>query len=117
MVRLLPMALSLAAAAVPAQAGSSAIHPVQDRLELRSYEPYAGLRFDWDVPRYVPPQRGLAPARPQVIMPSRKSPVIHQGTPEPYTAHWYAYCSGRYLSFEPGTGLYTTYSGQRRTCR
>jgi hypothetical protein len=88
---------------------------VQDRLELRSYNPYAGLQFE--TPLYGPPQRGVGPTRPEVIMPSRKSPIIHQGTPEPYTAQWYAYCSGRYLTFEPRTGLYTTFSGQKRLCR
>jgi hypothetical protein len=88
---------------------------VQDRLELRSYNPYAGLQFE--TPLYGPPQRGVGPTRPEVIMPSRKSPIFHQGTPDPYTAQWYAYCSGRYLTFEPRTGLYTTFSGRKRLCR
>ena len=88
---------------------------VQDRLELRSYNPYAGLQFE--TPLYGPPQRGVESTRPEVIMPSRKSPIFHQGTPDPYTAQWYAYCSGKYVSFEPRTGLYTSFSGQKRLCR
>jgi hypothetical protein len=88
---------------------------VQDRLELRSYNPYAGLQFE--TPLYGPPQRGVGSTRPEVIMPSRKSPIFHQGTPDPYTAQWYAYCSGKYVSFEPRTGLYTTFSGRKRLCR
>ena len=88
---------------------------VQDRLELRGYNPYAGLQFD--TPLYGPPQRGVESTRPEVIMPSRKSPIFHQGTPDPYTAQWYAYCSGKYVSFEPRTGLYTSFSGRKRLCR
>jgi BA14K-like protein len=88
---------------------------VQDRLELRSYNPYAGLQFE--APLYGPPQRGVEFTRPEVIMPSRKSPIFHQGTPDPYTAQWYAYCSGKYVTFEPRTGLYTTFSGRKRLCR
>jgi BA14K-like protein len=88
---------------------------VQDRLELRSYNPYAGLQFE--EPLYGPPQRGVESTRPEVIMPSRKSPIFHQGTPDPYTAQWYAYCSGKYVSFEPRTGLYTSFSGRKRLCR
>jgi len=107
---------SAAATALPDFAGTIVVQ-VQDRLELRSYQPYNGLLFEGDVPRDVAPQRGLAPGRPEVITPSRKSPVIQRGTPAPYTAQWYAYCAAKYLSFEPGTGLYTTYSGLKRACR
>jgi hypothetical protein len=117
--------IALAGASGPLPATSEAIADqfadkpppiqVQDRLELRSYNPYAGLQFE--TPLYGPPQRGVGPTRPEVIMPSRKSPIFHQGTPDPYTAQWYAYCSGRYLTFEPRSGLYTTFSGRKRLCR
>ena len=111
-----PASASAAATALPDFADGGVVR-VQDRLELRSYQPYSGLLFEGDVPRYVAPQRGLAPGRPEVVTPSRKPQIIQRGTPDPYTAQWYAYCAAKYLSFEPGTGLYTTYSGQKRTCR
>jgi BA14K-like protein len=38
-------------------------------------------------------------------------------TLEPYTAAWYAYCQRRYKSFDPNTGTYMSYSGQRRFCQ
>lgn len=34
----------------------------------------------------------------------------------PFSPEWYAYCSRKYRSFEPGTGLFTTYEGTKRFC-
>ena len=50
-------------------------------------------------------------------MPKRLAPLIDYGTPKPYSAQWYAYCAEKFQSFEPGTGRYTTYSGESRVCR
>lgn len=35
-----------------------------------------------------------------------------QGTPE-----WYSYCAAKYRSFDPATGTYFAFSGERRMCR
>ena len=36
---------------------------------------------------------------------------------QPGSADWIAACARKYRSFEPHTGLYTTYSGYKRRCR
>src|SRR5688572_13349231 len=101
-----------------AQAGPSAagIVLVQDRLEMRSFQPYAGLQ-DENVPVDAPVQRGVRKTRPEIVRPTAVNPVIETGVPRAFTAQWYKYCAQRYRSFEPGTGLYTSFSGQRRQCR
>ena len=35
----------------------------------------------------------------------------------PWTPEWLSYCSSRYVSFNPQTGYYVTYSGRQRFCR
>lgn len=59
----------------------------------------------WGAAWSYSPHEPYAPQRPVVAV------------AEPWTADWYAYCSQRYRSFDPGTGLYTTYSGERALCR
>jgi BA14K-like protein len=90
--------------------------PVPDtRLEMHSYQPYSGLQFGF---RPDPPaNRTFGRKPPQVIMPEPVAPLIEYGRPTPYSQQWYVYCADRYRSFEPETGLYTTYSGANRTCR
>ncbi|WP_436637335.1 BA14K family protein [Microbaculum sp. FT89] len=39
------------------------------------------------------------------------------GGMQPWTPAWYQYCSSKYRSFDPNTGYYTTYSGQKRFCQ
>jgi len=36
---------------------------------------------------------------------------------QPGSAEWIAACARKYRSFDPYTGLYTTYSGYKRRCR
>jgi hypothetical protein len=105
---LLAGALALAAPPAFAQAGK--------RQEMRSYQPYAGLQIAPVVP-LPPAERGVERKRLETPMPIPRSPVIAPGAPAAYTAQWYVYCSAKYRSFEPGTGLYTTFSGARRICR
>ena len=83
---------------------------------MRSFQPYAGLQ-DENVPVDVPIRRGVKKIRPEIVKPTAVNPVIDTGVPSPFTAQWYKYCAKSYRSFEPGTGLYTTFSGQRRQCR
>ena len=91
-----------------------AIIPVVDRLEMRSYQPYSTLQYGF---RPVPPvQRGVARKQLEIVKPQRLAPLIPYGSPTPWSAKWYAYCAKRYQSFEPGTGLYTSFSGNRRLC-
>ena len=67
--------------------------------------------------RYAPaPSYGLQPYRPRVIAPIPVQPRL-TAAPRPWTAQWYAYCSGRYRSFDRQTGTFVTYGGERRLCR
>ena len=97
-------------------AQSGGIELVQDRLELRSYEPYSTLQYGFR-PEPPSPPRGVRKTRPEIVAPTRVAPLIRSGAPTPYTADWYRYRARSYRSFEPGTGLYTSYSGARRVCR
>jgi hypothetical protein len=36
---------------------------------------------------------------------------------EPWSEGWYAYCQRKYRSFDPETGTYLSYSGERRLCK
>jgi hypothetical protein len=36
---------------------------------------------------------------------------------QPWTPAWYQYCSSKYKSFNPQTGYYTTYGGQKKFCQ
>jgi hypothetical protein len=105
-----------ALASNPELARIGGIEPVQDRLELRSYEPYSTLQYGFR-PEPPSPPRGVRKTRPEIVKPTRVAPLIRSGAPVPYTADWYRYCARSYRSFEPGTGLYTSYSGARRVCR
>jgi len=40
-----------------------------------------------------------------------------QQAPEPWTEEWYAYCEARFRTFDPQTGTYMAYSGNRRFCQ
>jgi len=85
------------------------------RLEMRSYQPYSGLQYGF---RPDPPaNRTFGRKPPPIPMPEPVAPLIEYGTPTPYSAQWYVYCADRYRNFEPETGLYTSYSGAKRRCR
>ena len=108
-------ALPLVAAALAASAGPT-LGQAGSRPEVRSYQPYSGLQEEPVVP-LPPAERGVERKRPEIPTPRARSPVIIHGAPEAYTAQWYVYCAAKHQSFEPGDGLYTTYSGRRRICR
>lgn len=107
--------LKLAPAPNLAEPPASGIERVQDRLELRSYEPYATLQFGFR-PEPPSPPRGVRKVRPEIVQPTAVAPLMRPNVPEPFSAAWYRYCARTYRSFEPGTGLYTTYSGTKRLC-
>jgi len=43
--------------------------------------------------------------------------VSYGSSPEPWTEEWYAYCSAKYRSFNPDTGMFLAYGGRYRMCR
>jgi hypothetical protein len=43
--------------------------------------------------------------------------VYATGALEPWSPEWYRYCEGRYRSFNPRTGTFTGYDGQRYFCQ
>ncbi|WP_417771063.1 BA14K family protein [Stappia sp.] len=46
------------------------------------------------------------------------APRVSAGyAPEPWSREWYAYCADKFRSFEPRTGTYTTYGGEKRFCQ
>jgi hypothetical protein len=59
---------------------------------------------------YDPPSHGVGYRPPAPV-------VEYDISPEPYSGEWYRYCAEKYRSFNPRTGTYTTYSGERRFCR
>jgi hypothetical protein len=80
------------------------------------------LRLGWGYPSYGYPWAYPAPVyaypvRPLVVMPAPVVPVFPHGAPAAWTAEWYGYCAQKYRSFDSRTGLYITYSGERRMCR
>lgn len=66
----------------------------------------------YDEPDYVVRRRPvLRPA------PVRSYPVVtYRGGIEPWTRGWYAYCSGRYRSFDARSGTFTGYDGEQHFC-
>jgi hypothetical protein len=77
------------------------------------------LRLGWGDPAYgypwgyPTPPIVSAPA-PHVLVPA---PLVRGPAPPTGAPEWYSYCATRYRSFEPDTGLYTTYSGRKRMCQ
>ena len=61
---------------------------------------------------------GFVPRRPEIVAPSPVGPRTY-GSPAmlPEGAAFYAYCADKHPSFDPRTGLYTTYSGRKVPCR
>jgi hypothetical protein len=70
-------------------------------------------------PRHVEPlddeasDENYFPDRPQR---RQRQDYAGQGTLEPWTAEWRAYCSQRFQSFNARTGTYTGYDGQSHFC-
>ncbi|WP_188052222.1 BA14K family protein [Aureimonas fodinaquatilis] len=59
----------------------------------------AAIANSYNQPRYVQPA-------PQ-----------YSYAPAPWSREWYQYCSQRYRSFDPQSGTFQPYNGQRRMCR
>lgn len=88
------------------------------------YRPYGAPYY------YHPYDRRAYPYR-QRIYPNRSrayvAPPRYVGQPQrvpytktgiaPFTPAWYAYCSRKFKSFNPNTGMYLAYSGNFRFCR
>ena len=47
----------------------------------------------------------------------RTSHVVVAVRPEVGTDEWLSYCSTKYRSFDPDSGTYVTYEGERLPCR
>jgi hypothetical protein len=88
--------------------------PVIDRPEIRSYQPYSGLQFNF-APE-PPLQRGVQQKRPKIIAPRPVEPVIEFGPPNPYSVERYAYCPDRPGQIEPRDGPYGDTPLGQRTC-
>lgn len=72
------------------------------------YPPAPRVRYYRDYePRYYRP----APPRYYRVQQPR-----YYGGLEPWSREWYRYCASRYRSFDPGSGTFVTYGGQRRFC-
>ena len=83
------------------------------------YQDQGNLDFGFDRGRgartfgYEYGPSGYQPYRPRVVSPVPVRPEL----PPAWTAQRYAYCAQRYRSFDPDTGTYMTYGGERRLCR
>jgi hypothetical protein len=108
-------------------AGQGALAPVGDhvhRVDWRYYgQPrplrpwyYRGfaLRLGWGYPAYGYPWPPPVYVAPPVVAPA---PAVVVDAPKVSRAEWIDYCTFKYKSFDPQTGLYTTYSGEKRVCR
>jgi hypothetical protein len=88
--------------------------PVIDRPEIRSYQPYSGLQFNFSPE--PPVQRGVHQKRPKIIAPRPVEPVIELGPPGPYSVERYAYCPDRPGQIEPRDGPYGDTPLGQSTC-
>lgn len=66
-------------------------------------------------PVYVDPEPVYGAPDPEYY-PVRPRPVANGGSLTPWSSAWYEYCSGRYRTFNPKTGTYVGYDGQRHFC-
>ncbi|WP_428647890.1 BA14K family protein [Roseibium sp.] len=78
------------------------------------YHPYDMRAYPYRSRVYVAPRPYVAPRRyygqPQRV------PYTKTGL-APFTRQWVAYCSRKFRSFNPNTGMYLAYSGKYRFCR
>lgn len=87
---------------------------IVDRPEIRSYQPYSGLQFNFSPE--PPIQRGVGQKRPKIVAPRPVEPVIEYGAPRAYSAEGYAYCPDRPGQIEPREGPYAGAPLGQRTC-
>lgn len=84
----------------------------------RYVDPYYGGGYYAPAPRrhvryyrdYEP--RYYRPAPPRYYQPA---PRHYRGL-EPWSREWFRYCESRYRSFDPRSGTFVTYGGERRFC-
>ena len=110
-----PIALALSLS-VGALAGSAEAHHRHDHAAAAAVGFAAGalLGSALAAPRYyVPAPVYVAPAPPPVHV--APAPVVYLY--QPWTPDWYAYCGGKYRSFDPSTGYYLGYDGHLYYCR
>lgn len=50
----------------------------------------------------------------QALRPGRDAPEAEL---EPWSKAWFVYCSNRYRSFDPPTGTYLGFDGERKFCK
>lgn len=60
-------------------------------------------------PVYVQPAPVYVQPAPVYVQPV---PVVYQA----WTPEWYSYCQTKYQSFDRRTGMFVTYTGERRLC-
>jgi len=78
--------------------------------DMRGY-PYRSRVYPHRSRVYVnPPRRDYYRGQPQRV------PYTKTGL-APFTPQWVAYCSRKFKSFNPHTGMYLAYSGRYRFCR
>ena len=93
---------------------ASQITPVIDRPEMRSYQPYSGLQFNFAP---TPPvQRGVHRKRPKIVAPRPVEPVIEYGPSRPHSMGRYDYCVDPPGQIEPRAGPYGDQPLGQRTC-
>ena len=63
---------------------------------------------------YREPVRVYREVRPR---PARVYEPVYAGSLEPWSPEWYDYCESRYRSFNPRTGTFTGYDGERYFCQ
>lgn len=51
------------------------------------------------------------------VRPPREDHVVVTVRPEEGSDEWVSYCSAKYRSFDPDTGMYVTYEGETVPCR
>lgn len=79
------------------------------------YEPYPVdpyRRAPAPAPYYDNPDRVYYPAAPRRVA----VPDYRVQTLEPWTPAWQDYCASRYRSFDPASGTYAGYDGNRHFC-
>ena len=111
-------------------AGLAAGAIIGGALASPNYYPYAPA---YGAPTYVAPTYGApvysapvygAPTTPyDPSLPVQAGPVYSGGyvasgyAPSRGSAEWNAYCASKYRSFDPATGTFLGYDGQRHYCR
>lgn len=61
-------------------------------------------------------QRSYAAPAPAYYPPAPARGPVYGGY-QPWSPAWYQYCSGKYRTFDPSTGTYTTYRGAQKFCQ